>query len=231
MTQEILEQHRFKQFTERAKRTVAVTQEHAALRNSSRIEINDLIYALSESGGVAEKVLESIVGDLGPFRHGLSLGDEDSGQTGVRLSDQMEEAIKRSVEEAKKLNHGYIGTEHLLLGALSVAVEKPTPVLETFGVTYEKAKLEVEKILDERVSSQTERGRLAKQPLDITRYLSRLNAQGWRIYVQGAPGLITPSEVDEIRGNFVVVTRDGEKIIIPTNLATFRITPPESESS
>jgi ATP-dependent Clp protease ATP-binding subunit ClpC len=56
--------------------------------------------------------------------------------------------IEYAIEEARNLNHGYIGTEHILLGLLRVSEGIAAQVLANLGVTIEKARMEIEKLPD-----------------------------------------------------------------------------------
>jgi ATP-dependent Clp protease ATP-binding subunit ClpC len=61
----------------------------------------------------------------------------------VRLTPGAKKAIELTVEEARRLGHDAIGTEHLLLGLLREAEGRPAGVLEGLGVQVERARREV----------------------------------------------------------------------------------------
>ena len=56
--------------------------------------------------------------------------------------------IECAIEEARHLNHDYIGTEHILLGLLRVSEGIASQVLANLGVSIEKARMEIEKLPD-----------------------------------------------------------------------------------
>lgn len=64
-----------------------------------------------------------------------------------RFSERAQKAIILSQEEAKSLNHNYVGTEHLLLGVSKEGEGIAAKVLNKFGASTDKIKLEIEKRL------------------------------------------------------------------------------------
>lgn len=64
-----------------------------------------------------------------------------------KFSDRAQKVILIAQEEAKRLNHDYVGTEHLLLGLVSVGEGMAVQILINLGVDLKKIKHEVEKIV------------------------------------------------------------------------------------
>jgi ATP-dependent Clp protease ATP-binding subunit ClpC len=64
-----------------------------------------------------------------------------------RFTERAQKAILLAQEEAKKLRHNYVGTEHLLLGLIEENTGVGALSLKEFGVTLEKAREEVEKAI------------------------------------------------------------------------------------
>lgn len=226
---------RFDKFTERTRMVLMKAKDAARFENSSTVEIRHFVYGLTQKdGGVAERVLGDLVEDLELFRHGVSVevGDEINSSgvaTEVELSDQVIKIINYSVDEARKLGHHYVGTEHLLLGTLRLAKEKPILAFETFDVTYEKAKAKTEEFLAKVIPSKPETKPSATRMFDLSRYLFSLKDNHWKIQVVTAPGITEACDVEEIGYGFVVIKKDDKSIIaVPTNLATFRLSPPEN---
>lgn len=239
MTQEVLRSGDWSQkFTERARRVLAVAEETARSENKSVIGVSYLVSSLTQNDGISGKVLAELVGDIELFRHGVAtMGTEETseGSTEVKLSDQFKKAIEASIEEAEALGHHYIGTEHLLLGILSVARQEPIPVFEAFNVTYDRAKAKIDKMLGITAARETERVRETmrkgvEEPVGLSRFLIELKNEDWAIQVLSAPGVNEPAIVQEIGNDFVIIKDDEESVVaIPTNLATFRIKSPEKD--
>jgi len=64
-----------------------------------------------------------------------------------RFTERARMALKLSEQEARRLNHGHVGTEHLLLGLLGEGVGIPAQTLSRLGVTLPKARTSVELII------------------------------------------------------------------------------------
>ena len=64
-----------------------------------------------------------------------------------KFSDRAQKVILMAQEEAKRLNHDYVGTEHLLLGLISVGEGLAIQVLLNLGVDLKKIRYEIEKIV------------------------------------------------------------------------------------
>lgn len=65
------------------------------------------------------------------------------------LTSRAKKVIELGIDEARNLGHNYIGTEHLLLGLLREGEGAAAGVLESFGVTVEKVRTEVGRILNQ----------------------------------------------------------------------------------
>ena len=93
-----------------------------------------------------EKELELLSNSL--LAKMIALKREDVG-----LTDRAKKVIELAVDEARKLNHHYIGTEHILIGILREGDGVAAGVLENLGASLEDVRIESEKILSENVTS------------------------------------------------------------------------------
>ena len=111
---------RFDKFTERARRVLTLAQEEAQRFNHNYIGTEHLLLGLVREGdGVAAKVLSNLGVDLNKVRSAVEfiIGRGDRAGTGeIGLTPRAKKVIELAVDEARRLNHSYIGTEHLLLG-------------------------------------------------------------------------------------------------------------------
>ena len=80
-----------------------------------------------------------------------------SGEIG--LTPISKKVIELAVDEARRLNHSYIGTEHLLIGLMREGEGVPAGVLESLGVTLDKIRSETSRILNENVQQSSSGGR------------------------------------------------------------------------
>ncbi|MDD5093074.1 MAG: ATP-dependent Clp protease ATP-binding subunit [Dehalococcoidia bacterium] len=146
---------RFDKFTERARKVLALAQEEAQRFNHNYISTEHILLGIvSEGTGVGTKVLANLGVELPKIRTAVEFiigRGESKGQGEVGLTPRAKKVIELAVDEARHLNHNYIGTEHLLLGLLREDEGVAAGVLESLGVTLEKARAEVTRFLSESV--------------------------------------------------------------------------------
>ena len=63
------------------------------------------------------------------------------------FSERVQEVIRLSREEALRLGHDYIGTEHILLGLIKEGESVAAAVLQNLGLSLDTIRLEVEKLV------------------------------------------------------------------------------------
>src|SRR5438270_7993133 len=143
---------RFDKFTERARKVLSLAQEEAQRLQHHAIGTEHLLLGLVREGeGVAAKVLSNLGVDLTRVRSAVEFiiirGDRVVlGEIG--LTPGAKKVIELAVDEARHLNHHYIGTEHLLLGLVREGEGIAAGVLESLGVTMERVRAETIKVLD-----------------------------------------------------------------------------------
>ncbi len=144
---------RFDKFTERARRVLTLAQEEAQRFNHNYIGTEHILLGLVREGdGVAAKVLASLGVDLNKVRSAIEfiIGKGEKQVSGeVGLTPRAKRVIELAVDEARRLNHHYIGTEHLLLGLLREGEGVAAGVMESLGVNLEKVRSEISRILSQ----------------------------------------------------------------------------------
>jgi len=114
---------RFDKFTERARRVLTLAQEEALRFNHNYIGTEHLLLGLVREGeGVAAKVLANLGVELNKVRSAVEfiIGRGDRAVMGeIGLTPRAKKVIELAVDEARRLGHHYIGTEHLLLGLVA----------------------------------------------------------------------------------------------------------------
>src|ERR671937_548972 len=137
---------RFDKFTERAKKVLVLAQEEAQRLNHNYIGTEHLLLGLVREGeGIAAKVLGHLGVELNQVRSAIehTIGRGDRMVTGdISLTPRAKKVIELAVEEARRLNHSYIGTEHLLLGLVREGEGIAFGVLESLGVSLERVRTE-----------------------------------------------------------------------------------------
>jgi len=149
---------RFEKFTERARRVLTLAQEEALRFNHNYIGTEHILLGLVREGeGVAAKVLANLGVDLNKVRSAVEfiIGRGDKAVTGeIGLTPRARKVIELAVDEARRLGHHYIGTEHLLLGLVREGEGIAAGVLESLGVSLEKVRAEVFRVLSQSMPQQ-----------------------------------------------------------------------------
>jgi ATPases with chaperone activity, ATP-binding subunit len=145
--------NRFDKFSERARRVLTYAQEEAQSLNHNYIGTEHILLGLvREEEGVAARVLVNMDVNLAKVRSAVEfiLGrGEHPATSETGLTSRAKKVIELGIDEARNLGHNYIGTEHLLLGLLREGEGAAAGVLESFGVTVEKVRTEVGRILNQ----------------------------------------------------------------------------------
>ena len=142
---------RFEKFSERARRVLSLAQEEAQRFNHNYIGTEHILLGLvRETEGVAARVLSSLAVDLSKVRSAVEFiigRGEKPAQGEIGLTPRAKKVVELAVDEARRMNHTYIGTEHLLIGLLREGEGVAAGVLESLGVTLDKVRAETHQIL------------------------------------------------------------------------------------
>jgi ATP-dependent Clp protease ATP-binding subunit ClpC len=153
---------RFDKFTERARRVLTLAQEEAQRFNHNYIGTEHLLLGLVREGdGVAAKVLANLGVELNKVRSAVEfiIGRGDRAVMGeIGLTPRAKKVIELAVDEARRLNHHYIGTEHLLLGLVREGEGIAAGVLESLGVNLERVRAETTRILSQSLPQSAHTG-------------------------------------------------------------------------
>src|SRR5204863_2564587 len=160
----------FDRFNDRAKRVLALAQDEAIRFNHNYIGTEHLLLGLVREGeGVAAKVLANLGVELNKVRSAVEfvLRRGDRAVTGaIGLTPRAKKVIELSVDEARRLGHHYIGTEHLLLGLVREGEGIAAGVLESLGVSLDKVRSQVIYVLNQsQAYSQQEQRHSSKTPV------------------------------------------------------------------
>ena len=153
---------RFDKFTERARRVLTLAQEEAQRFNHNYIGTEHLLLGLVREGdGVAAKVLSNLGVELSKVRSAVEfiIGRGDRATVGeIGLTPRAKKVIELAVDEARRLSHHYIGTEHVLLGLVREGEGIAASVLESLGVNLEKVRAETTRILSQSMPQSSGSG-------------------------------------------------------------------------
>lgn len=147
---------RFQKWTDRAQRAFefAEAQAHELRHNYVGTE-HMLLGLVHEEEGLAAKALVNMGVELDAVRSAVAYivkpGDEAT-EGELQATPRMKKAIELSINEARQMNHHYIGTEHLLLGLIRQDDGIAAGVLGRLGVNLDEARCEVLRLLAEGLS-------------------------------------------------------------------------------
>src|SRR4026209_2189574 len=150
----------YERFTDRARKVMQLANQEAQRFNHEYIGTEHILLGLVKEGsGVAANVLKTLAIDLRKIR----LEVEKIVQTGqgsemvtmgkLPQTPRAKKVIEYSIEEARNLNHNYVGTEHLLLGLLREQEGVAAQVLMNLGLKLEDVREEVLNLLGHNMES------------------------------------------------------------------------------
>ncbi|TYS84321.1 ATP-dependent protease ATP-binding subunit ClpC [Rossellomorea aquimaris] len=151
----------FGRFTERAQKVLALAQEEAIRLAHSNIGTEHILLGLVREGeGIAAKALTAL--GLSPEKiqkevEGLIGKGTEKSQT-IHYTPRAKKVIELSMDEARKLGHSYVGTEHILLGLIREGEGVAARVLGNLGVSLNKARQQVLQLLGSNDSSNHQGG-------------------------------------------------------------------------
>ncbi len=152
---------KFDRFTKRARRVLTLAQEEAQRLNHNYIGTEHLLLGLvREENGVAVRVLRDLGVDPRQIRERVerTVGRGQRAMYGkLSLTPRTKRVIELAVDEARRLGHHYIGTEHLLLGLVRAGEGVAVDVLKGLGVSLDKVRSQTARVMME-TSSQTGSG-------------------------------------------------------------------------
>src|SRR5436305_10022179 len=143
----------FDKFTERARKVLSLAQEEAQRFQHNYIGTEHILLGLVRlNEGIAIKVLNDLGVDVSKVRPAIEhiIGRGDRIVLGeVGLTPRAKKVIELAVDEARRFNHHYIGTEHILLGLVREGEGIAAGVLESLGVTLDMARSQVRRVLNQ----------------------------------------------------------------------------------
>src|SRR4051812_28216578 len=161
----------YERFTDRARKVMQLANQEAQRFNHEYIGTEHILLGLVKEGsGVAANVLKNLDIDLRKIR----LEVETMVQSGppcyvggkLPHTPKVKQVISHAIDEARKLNHNYVGTEHVLLGLLREDEGVAAQVLMNLGLKLEDVREEVMCLLGQapKRSKQVGKAALATTP-------------------------------------------------------------------
>src|SRR3989338_5594237 len=149
----------FDRFTERARKVIILAKEEAKRFNHDYIGTEHILLGLIKEG---ESVAAAVLQNLGLSLDTIRLEVEKLVQFGpstivsgdIPFTPKAKKVIELAMDEARRLGHNYIGTEHLLLGLIKEGEGVASHVLMNVGLDLNKVRSEVIKLLGSSAPSQ-----------------------------------------------------------------------------
>lgn len=183
---------RFEKFSERARRVLSLSQEEAQRFNHNYIGSEHILLGLvRETDGVAAQVLGNLGLDLSRVRSAVEylIGKEESNpQQDIGLTPRAKKLIELAVDEARRLNHTYIGTEHLLIGLMRDGEGVAAGILESLGVDIDRIRAETSNVLQANNEPPSKTSRPSRKTKSSTPTLEQLGVDLTKKAVQGKLG-------------------------------------------
>src|SRR5580658_5682522 len=137
----------FERFTEKAIKVIMLAQEEARRLGHNVVGTEQILLGLiGEGTGIAAKTLKSMGVNLKDARVEVEkIISRGTGFVAVEIpfTPRAKRVLELSWEEARRLNHNYIGTEHLLLGLIRENGGVALRVLQNFGIDVTAARDDV----------------------------------------------------------------------------------------
>ncbi|TAM56282.1 ATP-dependent Clp protease ATP-binding subunit [bacterium] len=157
-------------FTERARRSIVLAQEEAQRLGNNYIGTEHILLGIiSEGESLAAKVLETLGVNLAKVRQEVEAIVGRGGQTVQQemvFTPRAKRVIELAFEEARQLNHNYIGTEHLLLGLIREGEGVAARVLTNLGVDPAKVRVQTTSLLGAEGQAPAPKGKSKTPTLD-----------------------------------------------------------------
>lgn len=148
----------FNRFTERAQKVLTLAHEEAVRLGHPGVGTEHILLGLVREGeGIAAKALVSLGLSSEKVQKEVEkiIGRGNGDGAGTTYTPRAKKVIELSMDEARKLGHNYIGTEHILLGLIREGEGIAARVLANLGVNLNKARQQVLQLLGSDVSDAT----------------------------------------------------------------------------
>jgi ATP-dependent Clp protease ATP-binding subunit ClpA len=149
----------YERFTDRSRNVMRLANEEAQRFRHEYVGTEHILLGLLNDGsGVAANALKNLQVDFRVVRRDIEriiqtgVGDARLGMGKLPLTPRSKKAIEYSMEEARALNHNYVGTEHLLLGLMREEEGVAAQVLMNIGLTTARVRDEVRNLLGARLT-------------------------------------------------------------------------------
>ena len=201
----------YERFTDRARKSLQLANKHACRLNNEHVGTEHILLGvLDEGNGLASAVLKNLGVDVHKLRvfvdAAVFTGTEMVSMCKLPMTPRGKQVLEYAIEEAKTLQHNYVGTEHILLGLIRCTEGIAGMTLRVQDVTAEKVREEIQSLLASRKTddSKTEEPKLGAFLLDQLLWEKAVVSA-----LQGAASVpINTGASSDVRGRYVVELAD-----------------------
>ncbi|MFC4620215.1 ATP-dependent protease ATP-binding subunit ClpC [Camelliibacillus cellulosilyticus] len=152
----------FGRFTERAQKVLALAQEEAVRLGHNNVGTEHILLGLiRENESIAAKALKALNLSAEKIQKEVEtlIGRGSDVEQPPHYTPRAKKVIELSMDEARKIGHSYVGTEHILLGLIREGEGVAARVLNNLGVSLNKARQQVLQLLGNHEASSAQQGR------------------------------------------------------------------------
>jgi ATP-dependent Clp protease ATP-binding subunit ClpC len=139
-------------FTERARKVMALANQEAQRLHHAYIGTEHMLLGLIKEGhGIGANLLKSVGVDLGRIAGEVDKlvvrGTDAANIAKLPQTPEARRVVEHAIEEARKMHHNYVGTEHLLIGMLHEPSSIAAKTLTNLGMDLHRARVEMKNVL------------------------------------------------------------------------------------
>jgi ATP-dependent Clp protease ATP-binding subunit ClpA len=209
--------NKMERFTQRALRVLSLAQEEVVRLHQHTLDTQHLLLGMvSEELGVAGRVLREMGLNSGGVREIVEktapTNTHVSAKTPLELSLETKNALELAVDEARRMGHHYIGTEHLLLGLIRLPDSGAAQILKHKGLSADEIRSKTRQVMQEPLSKAKDADPVSPPPSPMNRdvlkqHVLRVVIRDTRANEQKAEFTVT---MDKLSDLIVSVVQGGE---------------------
>jgi len=208
---EVEEVPMFGRFTDRARKVIALANQEAQRFNHEWVGTEHVLLGLVKEGtGVGANVLKNLDVDLHKVRMEVERivksGPEMAPMGRLPQTPRAKKVLEYAIEEAKALNHNYVGTEHLLLGLLREREGVAAQVLMNMGLKLEEVREEVLNLLGAGMETE-QAAAMGGQPREEARPKGKSKTPALDSFGRDLTELATGGQLDPVIGRLDEIER------------------------
>ena len=201
----------FGRFTDRARKVIALANQEAQRFNHEWVGTEHVLLGLVKEGtGVGANVLKNLDVDLHKVRMEVERivksGPEMAPMGRLPQTPRAKKVLEYAIEEAKALNHNYVGTEHLLLGLLREREGVAAQVLMNMGLKLEEVREEVLNLLGAGMETE-QAAAMGGQPREEARPKGKSKTPALDSFGRDLTELATGGQLDPVIGRLDEIER------------------------